>query len=543
MYNFQKTKGTALVYVLAVIAAASVLFAGTIQFVVSHVRYNTSLEPNTQALHVAEAGVYFYRWYLAHNIEGKTESQIATFWDNDPLGVDDNGDGDCDDADTADGDGDGTEAYVVEYKDEQNNVIGQYKICITPPQTYSTVLYINSEGTASSSGITQTRTIRARLRRPSWSEFAILANNMTRLSAGTEVYGPMHVNGGFHFDGIAHNLVTSTVATYCDSDSDVRVDGGTPCGGWWSGGVMRPGVWAATNPGTKDNSVDIDDSEHFLAGKQLGVVAQDFNSVTADFDEMRQAAKAITVHDEKNNNNVDLFYGRQGVGRFIEFGQPSADKMRITRVRSFDHETFAITGWKRSDQDIFDLGDMPNDLVIYVRDNVWVTGTVPSNKRITIAAHDSDWQSPKIFLGEDDIFYEDYDHDTVLGLAAEDDIAIILDDGFKNTEEGDIYATHGSDHETLHIDAVLLSQNGRVGWGYDKDQHDSWERNSWTGKDKDIVELYGAIATNERMGFGYTNGSGFIDRNLIFDNNLLYTPPPLFPTGNTYAIDLWDEVK
>ncbi len=55
--------------------------------------------------------------------------------------------------------------------------------------------------------------------------------------------------------------------------------------------------------------------------------------------------------------------------------------------------------------------------------------------------------------------------------------------------------------------------------------------------------MYGAIATNVRMGFGYTDGTGFINRSLMFDNNLLYSPPPLFPTGNTYAIDLWDEIE
>ncbi len=531
MKNFINEKGTALVYVLVVIAAASVLFAGTIQFVVSHVRYNTTLEPNAQALHVAEAGVYFYRWYLAHNIEGKTASQIATFWNSDPLGVDDNGDGDCDDADTADGDGDGTEAYVVDYKDENNNVIGQYKICVTPPELYSTVIYVKVKGSATSSGITQERTITARLRKPSWSEFAILANGMTRLSEGTEVYGPMHVNGGFHFDGTAHNIVSSSVSTYYDSDGDVH---GT-----------RPGVWAATKPSDpgKDTSVDTDDSEHFLAGKQLPVVAQDFNSVTADFDEMRQAAQNITVHDDYDNTNIDLYYGRQGQGRYIEFGVPSAGKMRIRRVRNngVNWTTFAVTRLNNHDTDVFDI---PDDAVIYVRDNVWVKGTIPSGKKITIAAHDSESPSPKIFLGEDDIFYEDYDHDTVLGLAAESDVAILLGAGLNGHEEGDINASHGSDYETLHIDAVLLSQKGRVGWGYDKDMHHwGWQRNQWLNKVKDTVELYGAIATNERMGFGYTNGSGFEHRNLMFDNNLLYSPPPLFPTGNTYAIDLWDEVE
>jgi hypothetical protein len=29
---------------------------------------------------------------------------------------------------------------------------------------------------------------------------------------------------------------------------------------------------------------------------------------------------------------------------------------------------------------------------------------------------------------------------------------------------------------------------------------------------------------------------------LNFDNNLLYYPPPYFPTGTEYSIDLWDEL-
>ncbi|XLQ19907.1 MAG: hypothetical protein ACKUBY_04975 [Candidatus Moraniibacteriota bacterium] len=487
-------RGTALVYVLTVVAAASVLFAGTIQFVVSHVKYNTSLEPDTQAIHVSEAGIYFYRWYLAHNVEGKTATQIEEFWTNNPLGVDDNGDGDCDDADTADGDGDGTEAYIVDYEDENHNKIGQYKLCVTAPTEYSTVLNVKSQGSASSSGINQERTISARLRKPSWSEFAILANNRIRLSSGTEVYGPMHINGGFHFDGIAHNIVTSSVSSYYDNDSDVR--------GW------RSGVWAAAFPGF-DNSEDVDDSEHFLAGKEFPVVAQDFNSVTANFDLMREAAQAM-----------GLYYGPEERGRFIELGVPTSNQMRITRVRKFNNNTLSITRLRNSDVDIVDIPDVG---ILYVRDNVWIEGVLPAGKKLTVAAHSPDnGHEARIFLGADDIVYEDRNSDSVLGLAAEGNIEFI------RNSEGDLNASSGSDTETLTIDAALLSQNGRVGRKY------------WSNNYKDTIELYGSIATNNRMGFGYTDGTGFETRNLIFDGNLLYQPPPLFPTGNSYAIDMWN---
>lgn len=525
-YDQKKKRGSALVYVLMVIAAASVLFAGTIQFVVSHVRQSTSLESDQQAFHVAEAGIFFYRWYLAHNIEGKTPSQIQDFWDEDPLGQDDNGDGDCDDPDTADGDGDGTEAYVANYEG-----IGQYKICITPPQTFSTVIHIQSDGTATASGVTKTRIIRARQRKPSWSEFAILANADTRLSSGTEVYGPMHVNGGFRFDGVAHNIVTSSKLTYRDPDT----------------GNTRPGVW--TDWSSEYNNVL--HAKVFQAGKRFPVAVQDFNSVTSNFDEMRDLAIAN-----------DMYFDNSEQGRYITLkvdgSDPTKGTMEVFEVKSYDsnytpeiaqscHEEVVCVRYKWNgscktwgtdticvDQDPIIKNLDANDAeVVYVKDNIWIEGKVPEGMKLTIAAHDQGTAQPRIFIGMDDIEYEDRDSDCVLGLAAEGNIELI------RNSEGLHSVNNDDERHELIIDAVLLSQYGRVG------------RDNWNDC-KDTITLYGAIASNTRMGFGYANNiycegatrpNGFETRNLYFDGNLLYSPPPMFPTGSTYAMDLWEEVK
>ncbi|PID52331.1 MAG: hypothetical protein CR972_02540 [Candidatus Moraniibacteriota bacterium] len=518
-FKTNKKKGTALVYVLAMIGAASVLFAGTIQFVVSHVRYNASLEPDEQAFHVAEAGIFFYRWYLAHELEGKTASQISDFWNNDPLGVDDNGDGDCDDPDTADGDGDGTEAYVVDYEG-----IGQFKICIVAPEQYSTVLSIESEGIATSSGITKKRKIRARQRKPSWSEFAILANADMRLRHGTEIFGPVHVNGGFQFDGVAHNIVSSSVETYYASDSDVR--------------ATRPGVWAAANPTSSGyKHLDTDDSEHFLAGKRYPVTVQDFNSLTSNFNEIRDRA----IED-------GTYFDNTGDGRMVILGQPNAHQMQVYEVDSYNGaftpsvETEVCSGghwqwswvfwdwiWIEGTCTTIEpvVMDIPNNGVVYVQDNLWIEGTLPEDYKVTFAAHDPGSRTPRIFLGTDDIFYANRDSDCVLGLTAEGNIEFL-----KNPEKGQSSA----DRSELNIDAVLLSQYGRVG-------------RADFGDCEDTITIYGAIATNTRMGFGYNDGrcggdgSGYQTRNLYFDGNLLYSPPPLFPTGGAYAVDLWEEIR
>ncbi len=216
-------RGSALLYVLATVTMAGVLFAGLVHFVVSHLRYDTHLEPDVQALHVAEAGVYFYRWYLAHHLEGLTQSQVEEFWNSDPLGVDRNGDGYCDD----------TEVHIAHYYG-----IGTYRICVIPPKKYSTMLWIRSQGIVASGNTTRTHTVRARLRKESWSEYAVLANADMRLSQGTKINGRIHVNGGFLFDGVASHVVSSSLSEYRYPDSDTpRNNPQHACwrrlGRWW----------------------------------------------------------------------------------------------------------------------------------------------------------------------------------------------------------------------------------------------------------------------------------------------------------------------
>jgi hypothetical protein len=77
-----------------------------------------------------------------------------------------------------------------------------------------------------------------------------------------------------------------------------------------------------------------------------------------------------------------------------------------------------------------------------------------------------------------------------------------------------------------------MAQLGRVGRDY-------YSSHSY---DKDTITINGSMATNLRYGFAYTDGTGYDNRILNFDNNLLYYPPPYFPTGTEYAIDLWDEL-
>jgi hypothetical protein len=157
-----------------------------------------------------------------------------------------------------------------------------------------------------------------------------------------------------------------------------------------------------------------------------------------------------------------------------------------------------------------------NKGVIFVEDNIWLSGQI-SNKRISVVAADlSGGNAPSVFIGND-IMYTSYGGSDILGVIGQNDVEIIRD----------------SD-TNLRIDAALLAQQGRVGRAdYGSSDH------------KNVITIYGAIATNERYGFAWTNGTsdwGYTDRNLYYDNSLLYFPPPYFPTGTQYEMDLWEEL-
>jgi hypothetical protein len=157
--------------------------------------------------------------------------------------------------------------------------------------------------------------------------------------------------------------------------------------------------------------------------------------------------------------------------------------------------------------------NIPANGIIYVDSSVWLEGTIDSGvTRLTVVAGNG-----TLYLGNNNVLYTNSDGSDILGIIGKQDVEII-----QNSQDN------------LIIDGALIAQNGRVG------------RSDYGSSDhKSTITINGAIATKQRYGFAWTNGSqdwGYTTRNLNFDNNLLYYPPPYFPTGTEYSIDLWEEL-
>ncbi len=487
--NFKQ--GSITVYIL-MIASISVTLLTSLAIFVANSQKNSSNEVSRQkALQFAEEGVYYYRWYLAHSLDGKNKQQIQEFWENgSPIG-------------TVDPYG----KAVVNFDGES---VGEFEITVTPPSSNSTIILVESVGWTYRHPNIKKR-IKVRFRKPSWSEYSVLANDVMRFGEGTNVFGPIHSNNGIRFDGVANNVVTSSVAEYSDPDT----------------GLVKPGVWTSQS----------DESSVFLAGNEFPVPSIDFNSVTSDLSLIRTDSQINGLYfDDDTYEAESCDYVWSGwpppwwdwvcaaADRTVfgyHFTLRVDDKVEVRRVLNYEgdqvDETATYLIIEETDAEIFSL---PANGLIFADKNIWVDGQINS-AQLTIASADLDGSTDSNIYINNDILYTNYNGDDIIGLIAENNILVGL------------YS-----EDNLEIDAALLAQKGRVGREY---YYWNWSWSDWLYRDE--ITVRGSIATNKRYGFAYTDGTGYDVRNLYFDNNLIYYPPPYFPTGTVYELDLWEDVR
>lgn len=469
-------RGSALTYGLVIMTVVMILLTSIVSFVSSYLQYSLKQRDREQALHIAEAGIHFYRWYLAHQLDGRTASQIQAFWD----------------AGTALGQ---STPHIGSFGG------GEYSISVTPPDSGQTIVYITSTGQTNRYP-DQSRTIRVRLRRPSWSEYAALTDEAVRFGAGTEVFGKIHSNNGIRFDGLAHNVVSSAVDEYNDPDHTGANEFGvhTHVNAPPAAGINNTFRAAEAPPSVVPTRTDV-----FEAGREFPVAPLDFSGLLGDLSLMKSEAQSGT--------NGSRYFDNSRQGRHIIL--KSNDTFDIRTVQSFNASTNEIInyngGWSNY--------PIPDGGVIFVENNVWLEGTV-NGRRVTVVAANLISASQKTaYLGKD-LRYTNYDCTDMIGVIGQHHVEI-----------------YRQSNNILRLDAALLAQSGRVG------------RANYTGPFalRDTITVYGSIVSNQRYGFAWADAmgnhvSGYQTRNLYYDNNLLYCPPPYFPTGTQYELDLWEEL-
>ncbi|MFA6458827.1 MAG: pilus assembly PilX N-terminal domain-containing protein [Candidatus Paceibacterota bacterium] len=499
------SKGMVLVNVLIFATIAVVITTGLVNWSVQIFRSVKNLQQKEQALQIAEAGIEYYRWHLAHSPS------------------------DFRDGTTNPG------PYVHNFADESGNILGTYSLTITPPPIGSTLVKIRSVGTLASSSIS--RTLLSTLAIPSFAKYAFVANDFMRFGAGTVVNGPIHANQGIHFDGIANNVVASALST--TTDPDVSCSPYPACALRWAV-FTESGANDPNPPTVLPNRPDV-----FVAGRQLSNPAVSFSGITANFNQLQVAAIASDPITNKYNIAAS---GSGNYGYHIIFynnnGTTTYDLKKVKSLRSVPNQcgndasqtnwgSWSIGNTGNPEQTISTGNKLPSNGVIFVADNVWVDGRVGNGARVTIAAAKLPQPAtpPDIIINAD-LSYATQDGSNSIGLIAQGNVTVGL---YSDTD--------------LEIDAALVAQTGRVGrYYYNSDCGSTYTRNSLT--------LYGMIATYVRYGFSYTGsnfncggaigniGSGYCVRDVTYDPDLLYGPPPSFPLSSSSYIPLsWQEVN
>ena len=482
-----KNRGALLIQVLIFGAVAVVMISGLAGFAATSLKAGRAAYNREQALQSAEAGIDYYRWHLAHN---SIDFQ------------------------------DGTNAagpYVHSLKDKNGNTVGQFSLTITPPVTGSTLVKIKSTGKATAD-MTQQRIIESRVSKPSVAENSFAGNAAMRFGIGTEVYGTIRVNGGIRFDGLAHSLVSSSVNTYTDSDSDACTSN--------SYGVH---TCIATRDPAPNGTLSAH-SDVFAAGRKMGIPVIDFSGFTADVANLKTVASGANgfYRDAagtgfvgyhvilKTNDTFDLYKINSWVPLPVSPNACTTDS----------GNPLSLT-WSINTQTIQGNYPFPTNGVMFFQDNVVVDGQI-NGARLTIVAsllpEPTQTNQYKNIIINNDLLYTNFDGTDSLGLVAQGgvDVGMISDN-------------------SLVINGALMAQHNSVGRFF----YTGTSCNA-TYKIRSDLTLYGMIASNLRYGFAYGSPatSGYTTRNINYDGNLLYAPPPSFPlTSSQYQILSWQELK
>ncbi|MEI7621177.1 MAG: PilX N-terminal domain-containing pilus assembly protein [Candidatus Moraniibacteriota bacterium] len=484
-------KGSAVAYSLVVIVMVSIVLSSVVQFVANQNKVAYQEQSKAQAFQIAEAGVNFYRWYLAHQTDGKNSTQVRDFWQSTspaPYGTDPE------------------HPFEKEFVDAEGSAIGKFRISVEKPVPSSTIVNATVIGWTYKYENLK-KTIKVRFRRPSWSEDAVLIDEFTKFGNGWDVRGKIMSNVGVHFDGVAHNTIYAGLATYYDSDSDVRAN--------------KPGVWTVW-PNEYNTSAA---SEVFLGGKQFPYAQKDFSGVTTDLTMMKDISMApggATVNGcTAGGCHFTIPSGNEG--KHIILKSNGTFDIKTVKTKKGGANYNAINTESSATN-----YPIPTEGVIFVDGDTWVEGII-NNKRVTIVAAfiPATATDANIMIGTGHLRYSNFDGRDVVGLIAQGDIET-LHNGLNN----------------LVINAALLAQNGMVG---QNDRNPDCCSAVCAGL-KSNVTFYGSIASKHRLVIllgRYKCDSypyyGYLNRAVQYDNNLLNSPPPYFPTGTQYAVDQWEE--
>ena len=449
--------GGLLIMTLVIVVMFVVMFVA-LSGVLNRTYHESVVQANNEiAFQLAEAGLNYGRWRLAHN----------------------------------------PDYLVAETKavaDPWAGVLGEYEVSFERAGS-SSVVTVTSEGRTDAL-FSKTVTLQARYGQPSLASYSAIYNDDYWFGEGDVIQGAVHSNGGIRMDGVSNSIMTSARETYkCRTVHGCSNE--TKPGIWGSGQIQE--LW------------------------EYPTAAVDYNGLTVDLVNMRQAAVdggsyyddsgAYGYHAVLNDDDSYSVYT-------VDTLTPAVESWAVDdKWKSLSHDIATET--------LLGTYPIPEDGIIYFEDQLWVEGNVRSP--VTVAAGvfpDKSSTNVDIIINGSITYDGVNDGSRVLGVISQRDILI----------------PWSSAEDNLQMDGAYVAQKGAFGRRHYPNSGDTAVHSI-----KNSLSLYGMVAMNElSVDVTWVDGttiiSGYRVVERTYDSNLLYNPPPYFPTSGQYEFLSWEEL-
>jgi hypothetical protein len=315
------------------------------------------------AFHIAEAGLNYGRWRLAHAPNSLTsETRDVT--------------------------------------DQFAGVLGSYTLTFTAPVSGSTIVLITSEGKTAAQPTRAVR-VRARYGIPSLAKYAAITNMDVWYTS--EIKGVVHANGGIRMDGESDSLMTSAKATYTCQPNHGCNPAQTKPGIWGSG--ERAELWEFPVAAIDYNELSSD----LVSLKQQ---AQSTNTYYGP-------SGVFGYHLVFNSNNTYSLYRVTRKGSLVCSWFPEG-RQNVSGCPTSSTGTWERNSYDIDTQVLVETKAVPANGVIFTEDTLWLNGSVMG--RVTVAAGrfpDAPSTNADIILNGDITYSDVRDGSRALGVIAQ----------------------------------------------------------------------------------------------------------------------------
>ena len=387
-------RGEILIQTIVFASVAILILASLINWANLNLKAARYAENREAALQIAEAGIDYYRWHLAHSSQ-----------------------------DYQDGTG-APGPYTHIFTDKDGNAIGKFILTIIPPPIGSTLVVIASEGRLDADS-TVKRTIRTQLGIPSWAKYAWALNSFVNFGTAAEVFGEIYSNEGIRFDGLAHNLVSSAKTDFDDPDH---------------GGGNEFGVHTHKSPADPlPPAVMPIRPDVFMAGRTLSVPALDFSGLTSDLSQLKTKAQAGGLYFSSS--------GAQGYNVILKTND-TLDLYKVTGLvvapGSCASDSPGKNTWSIASQTLVGNYPFPANGVLFIEDHAWVEGQIDT-ARVTVVSGrfpENPLTNTTITINNN-IRYTNYNGSDALGFIAQGNINVGLNSANDIRIDGALIAKNG----------------------------------------------------------------------------------------------------